>query len=441
MKRSAVLLAVLVLFVAAMPAAAAGEPTATVSAVALNVRQGPGTNYAVINALHAGDQVAVTGRDASGGWYQVRLGSGQAGWISAAYAQLAGDAAALPTVQAPAPGAAAAQAAPGGGTGRGRGVIVFQTTSGGAIYAINADGSGLRQLTTGLDPVLSPDGRQVAFTRWDSSGNGAQGTLRVINVDGSGERVLLSDVHQPKSPAWSPDGSQVAISMQQGGRLGSVRKCVTLGRGIPNIPPDATDITVSGNQVCFTLLANPYWGLRLVNVAGGAWRDLPRDLHSFTPAWDPAQPWHIVFRGDHGLQSVDINQNTNWPVNNTLEARGPVFSPDGSKIATTFKQGDHWEIHLMNADGSGDVRLTETSPTDIAQQILNGQTPVSANNAAPTWSPDGSQLAFVTDRTGQWEIWVMNADGSGQRPLFPAGALHGIPLQYNGVDERMLSWR
>jgi Tol biopolymer transport system component len=60
---------------------------------------------------------------------------------------------------------------------------------------------------------------------------------------------------------------------------------------------------------------------------------------------------------------------------------------------------------------------------------------------SPTWSPDGSQIAFLTDRTGQWEIWVMNADGSNQRSLLPAGTLDGIALQYNGMDERVLSWR
>jgi Tol biopolymer transport system component len=62
------------------------------------------------------------------------------------------------------------------------------------------------------------------------------------------------------------------------------------------------------------------------------------------------------------------------------------------------------------------------------------------NNAAPTWSPDGSQIAFVTDRTGQWEVWIMKADGTNQRPMFSNGALAGLDLNYAGVDERMISW-
>ncbi|MDX1521931.1 MAG: hypothetical protein R3264_09915 [Anaerolineae bacterium] len=95
----------------------------------------------------------------------------------------------------------------------------------------------------------------------------------------------------------------------------------------------------------------------------------------------------------------------------------------------------------MNADGSGRVRLTQTSYRTLAEQILNGETPKSFNNAAPSWSPDGHEIVFLSDRTGSWEIWIMGADGSNQRPLISAAMLAGIPLQYNGVDEQMLSWR
>jgi hypothetical protein len=87
------------------------------------------------------------------------------------------------------------------------------------------------------------------------------------------------------------------------------------------------------------------------------------------------------------------------------------------------------------------VRLTETPWRVIGDRRLNGEEPRLWNNAAPAWSPDGSQIAFLTDRTGQWEIWVINADGSNQRPLIPAEMLAGLNLQYNGVDERALSWR
>ncbi len=348
-----------------------------------------------------------------------------------------------------APGAAAQGGDPPGPNS----TIVFQTVSGGPIYAVHSSGNNLRYLTTGIDPALSPDGQWVAFTRWDDTQPGAFGSLWVIHVDGTGERVLAGDVRQPKAPVWSPDGTQLAISVQHGGRLQSEQKC---SRSLPTDPVvDKEDIQVvvefdQGDaevKYCYTLLPHPFWGLRMVDVATGTLRDLPGDLFSYAPTWDPANDWRLVYDGDMGLVNMDLNQGTTWALTDDVRDHSPVFSPDGSKIAVSYWQHDHWELHVINADGSGRVRLTETPLRVIVEQQINGETPRSWNNVAPAWSPDGSQITFLTDRTGRWEMWVMSADGSNQRPLFPAGTLDGLALhpegtlQYNNVDERMLSWR
>ena len=55
----------------------------------------------------------------------------------------------------------------------------------------------------------------------------------------------------------------------------------------------------------------------------------------------------------------------------------------------------------MNADGSGQTRLTNNADDDLD----------------PSWSPDGAKIAFRSDRDGNFEIYVMNADGSGQTNL------------------------
>ena len=119
---------------------------------------------------------------------------------------------------------AAPEAAPGGVastaggvapvSGNGSGRLVFQTQNGGNIYLINADGTGLQRITSGLDPQLSPDGSRIAFTRWEP-----QYELFTINIDGTDERPWTSGWRQMKSPTWSADGSKLIFSWQSGGRL------------------------------------------------------------------------------------------------------------------------------------------------------------------------------------------------------------------------------
>ncbi len=139
--------------------------------------------------------------------------------------------------------------------------------------------------------------------------------------------------------------------------------------------------------------------------------------------------------------NLDLNLGTTWSLTDDPNDHSPVFSPDASRIAVSYWQNDHWEIHVLGSDGTGRGRLTETSARARIEQMINGQMPQSWNNVAPVWSPDGSQIAFLTDRNGQWEIWVMNTDGSNERPLVSTEALGGVAIQYNGMDERMLSWR
>ena len=79
----------------------------------------------------------------------------------------------------------------------------------------------------------------------------------------------------------------------------------------------------------------------------------------------------------------------------------PIYSPDGTKIAFTSNRDGNPEIYVMNRDGSGLRRMTNNPAIDVT----------------PTWSPTGNQLAWVSDRTGTPHIYVMNADGTGQRSL------------------------
>jgi Tol biopolymer transport system component len=128
------------------------------------------------------------------------------------------------------------------------------------------------------------------------------------------------------------------------------------------------------------------------------------------PDWGPDQK-RIVFDHLDEKQSLDI-----WTMNadGTGEARlttdgadrNPSWSPDGTRIAFEIGPIGHRQIYVMNADGSDKTPLTSdpcpSCPTD---------------NLDPAWAPDSKRIVFASNRGGSLDVYVMNADGSGQTAL------------------------
>ena len=74
----------------------------------------------------------------------------------------------------------------------------------------------------------------------------------------------------------------------------------------------------------------------------------------------------------------------------------PSWSPDGTRIAFASDREGNFDIYVMGSDGSGQVRLTSDPADDVF----------------PAWSPDGTAIAFETERDGNTEVYVMGSDGS-----------------------------
>ena len=108
---------------------------------------------------------------------------------------------------------------------------------------------------------------------------------------------------------------------------------------------------------------------------------------------------------------------------------GGAWSPDGTKLAFTRSRDGNAEIYVINADGSGLKRLTNSPGIDTS----------------PTWSPDGKRIAFVSDRHGSPQIFVLDlAGGEAQRLTFqgnynqtPAWSPRGDEIAFTARDERL----
>jgi len=223
-----------------------------------------------------------------------------------------------------------------GGNGR----IAFSSNADGdfELFTMNPDGSGRTQIThnsfdeqrmtyfNDVAPKWSPSGDKLLFIQaWSIPALTAVDDLFTVNPDGTGEQRLfggglLADI------GWSPDGDRIVL----------------------------TACTAFGHGSCF-------------------------GYNAFT-------------------SNRDANDFTRLAVNDGRSDLDVDWSSGGDKIAIS----DAHDIWIVAADGSPGVTPLVTGP---------------ALDADPSWSPDGRKLAFTSDRDGNDEIYVVNADGTGQTRL------------------------
>jgi TolB protein len=121
--------------------------------------------------------------------------------------------------------------------------------------------------------------------------------------------------------------------------------------------------------------------------------------------------------GNSNVFAMDLRSRTTTRLtsSNSIDT-SPSYSPDGSHIVFNSDRGGEQQRYIMNADGSGVARISK------------GQ----GRYATPVWSPRGDLIAFTRIYQGSFYIGVMRPDGSGERMLSQGWLVEGPTWAPNG---------
>ncbi len=226
-----------------------------------------------------------------------------------------------------------------------------------------------------VQPAWSPDGRRIAY--WRVDGNTGQRDLATIDTGGQGEpAAVTSDAAVDWSPVWSPGGESLLFVSDRGGTMNLWR-----------VPVDPDTGGSTGEPELVGAPAEDVAWLSGASVEGSLVYDSRSAVHFLYSL--PLDPERLRPAGE--LRTI-------------YAGALPIFythpSPDGSRIAMTTR-GTQEDVYVLGTDGSDLRQLTNDAFRD----------------RGPQWSPDGSEIAFYSNRAGTYQLWGIRADGSGLRQL------------------------
>ncbi|HLL77773.1 MAG TPA: protein kinase [Pyrinomonadaceae bacterium] len=298
-----------------------------------------------------------------------------------------------------------------------------RNTQFGVLYKVpTIGGREPQELLRDIDSAVafSPDGASIAFVR--NFPNRNESALIAARADGTQERQLTV-FQQPHfiwgAPAWSPDGQRIACAVSaEAGGLQFDLMTVSASDGSRESIPGARfsdvrrmDWLADGSALVISATdqANSPFQVYQVAVADGAQRRVTNDLNRYVGV--------SLTSDSKSLVTVQVDRRANiWvaPVGADAAARarqitsgvavegigGLGWTPDG-RIVYSSQASGNWDIWVMDADGQNQRQLTRDSD----------------QNLHPSVSPDGGTIVFESYRGGGSHVWRMNMDGSDQRPL------------------------
>jgi TolB protein len=277
-------------------------------------------------------------------------------------------------------------------------------------------------------PVVGagPNGSKIAFEgdRFSSWG------LSVMKPDGAAASELFAP-YGAADVSWSPNGKMVAFEGDPNGD-GNIEIFVMNvdGTNLQQLTDSPErdywpDWFPDGRQIAFTSLRSGVPNIYIMNADGSDQHALTDEVEfgSFEPDVAPNGKRVLFMRARQfepptiwtiDTDGVNLTQLTQLGPYEDLD---PQWSPNGKRIVFSSNRSGTYEIVVMNADGTGVTQLTVSPGADFN----------------PTFSPDGQQIAWWKLRGGQGDVWVMNTDGSGQINITNTpGSFEGFPDWHQG---------
>ena len=239
------------------------------------------------------------------------------------------------------------------------------------IYTINPDGSELTTVAPGMDPSFSPDGKRIAFWRYQSGSAG----IYVANADGSGVATAIAEGYQP---TWSPDGRRLAYG------CGGICFINVDGTGRTRVTPSAL---ASANSDPCIRDSDPTWSPNGSTIAFTHWPDA-RIPTSMCLSLGVAISFPFDFWTEVWL--IEADGSNLRPLRDAAGsiltyAGWPSWSPDGKRLAFFSASSTDEHIDVADADGSAIVTVMRQNPPRWDYAV-----------GSPDWSPDGRRILFST---------------------------------------------
>jgi Tol biopolymer transport system component len=264
------------------------------------------------------------------------------------------------------------------------------------------------------DARFSPDGKTLALTL--SPAIGAE-DLYLLDLGSSDLRRVTSDNAKIHGLDWSPDGRSLVYASNRGGSFGLHRLPRDGGEPVSLMPSlqDLENPSLAGRRIAYEAWSET-GELKTLRIRTGSSKSaLTFPTDSTRLEWHPdvASDGAVAFVSDRGgapeiwlSHDGKTRQLTHF---GNAYIHTPKFSPDGKRIAFSAPQAGHFNLYLVDRNGT-----------------LSRLTNVSANDMSPAWSRDGRTLYFASDREAGWRPWKVDiADGAAvQISRTPARAVY-----------------